>query len=208
MKTKISHLLVSGCLLLSSLPVFAGDMMVRMRAINVMPDESGTPSVVKGDVKLNNASVPEIDFSYFFNENFALELILATTTHKASVHKAAGNTTSIDLGDVSLLPPTLTAQYHHEFGNFKPYVGAGLNYTIFYGADTGDMRSVKYENSFGYALQVGGDYKIAENTYLNFDIKKLYLSTDVEVKDYNGTKVTADVDIDPWIIGLGVGYRF
>lgn len=70
------------------------------------------------------------------------------------------------------------------------------------------MRSVKYENSLGYALQVGGDYKIAENTYLNFDIKKLYLSTDVEVKTYDGTKVTADVDIDPWIIGLGVGYRF
>lgn len=54
-----------------------------------MPDESGTPSVVKGDVKLNNASVPEIDFSYFFNKNFAMELILATTTHKASVQKSA-----------------------------------------------------------------------------------------------------------------------
>ena len=55
---------------------------------------------------------------------------------------------------------------------------------------------------------MGGDYEIAENTFLNFDIKKLYLSTDVEVKTYDGTKVTADVDIDPWIIGLGVGYRF
>lgn len=206
MKTKIGHLVVSGCLLLSSLPVSAGDMMVRMRAINVMPDESGTPSVVKGDVKLNNDSVPEIDFSYFFNKNFAMELILATTTHKASVHKSAID--SIDLGDVSLLPPTLTAQYHHEFGKFKPYVGAGLNYTIFYGADSGAMKSVKYENSFGYALQVGGDFEIAENTFINFDIKKLYLSTDVEVKTYDGTKVTADVDINPWIIGLGVGYRF
>src|SRR5690606_28290768 len=141
-----------------------------------------------------------------FNKNFALELILATTTHKASVKKSALD--SIDLGDVSLLPPTLTAQYHHEFGKFKPYVGAGLNYTIFYGADSGEMRSVKYENSLGYALQVGGDYEIAENTFLNFDVKKLYLSTDVEVKTYDGTKVTADVDIDPWIIGLGVGYRF
>lgn len=151
--------------------------------------------------------MPEIDFSYFFNEHFALELILATTTHKASVHQTTGNA-NIGLGDVSLLPPTLLAQYHHEFGKFKPYLGAGLNYTIFYGADAGDMKSVSYTNSFGYAFQIGADYEIAENVYLNFDLKKLYLSTDVKVKTYTNDTVKADVDIDPIIAGVGIGYRF
>lgn len=206
MKTRISSLLVGSCLLLSSVSAMSADMMVRMRAINVMPDESGKPSIIGGDVNLNNDSVPEIDFSYFFNKNFALELILATTTHKASASKTALN--NLDLGDVSLLPPTLTAQYHHEFGKFKPYVGAGLNYTIFYGADSGVAKSVTYDNSLGYALQVGGDYEIAENTYINFDIKKLYLSTDVHVSTYANGSVDAEVDIDPLIVGLGLGYRF
>lgn len=205
MKFRLSSLALVSVMSLSSVSAFAGNTMVRLRALGVIPDESGKPSVVGGKVNLNNDSVPELDFSYFFNENFALELILATTTHKASVkNSAAGN---LDLGDISLLPPTLLAQYHKEFGNFKPYVGAGLNYTIFYGGDSGEVQSVKYENSMGYALQVGTDYKIAENIYLNFDIKKLYLDTEVRVKA-GGTKVKAQVDIDPWLVGLGIGYRF
>lgn len=182
------------------------NMMVRMRSIAIMPDESGTPSVIGGDVKLSDDTVPEIDFSYFFNDRFALELILATAQHKATANKTALN--NLDLGEVSLLPPTLLAQYHHQFGKFKPYVGAGLNYTIFYNAEPGIARSVHYDNSLGYAFQIGGDYEIADNLYLNFDVKKLYLSTDVEVNTYASGTVKADVDIDPWIVGLGIGTRF
>ena len=206
MKKSVSELLIGTSILLSSASAMSSDMMVRMRAINVMPDESGSPTVVGGDVQLNNASVPEIDFTYFFNKNFALELILATTTHKASATKTALN--NLDLGDVSLLPPTLTAQYHFEMGKFKPYVGAGLNYTIFYGADPGIAKSVRYENSLGYALQLGGDYQIGDNLYLNLDIKKIYLSTDVHVSTYANGSVDAEVDINPLIVGLGLGFRF
>jgi len=184
-----------------------GDMMVRVRAIQVMPDESGTPSIIGGEVQLNNESVPEVDISYFVNKSFAFELVLATATHEASAYNTALNT--LDLGDVSLLPPTLLAQYHHEMGNFKPYVGAGLNYTIFYGEEPqGAVKKITYDNSMGYAFQVGADYKIAENTYFNVDIKKLYLSTDVEVETFSNGTVNAEVDIDPYIIGLGVGFRF
>lgn len=182
------------------------NMMVRMRSITIMPSESGTPSAVGGDVKLTDATVPEIDFSYFFNNNFAVELILATAQHRASANKTSLN--NLDLGEVSLLPPTLLAQYHHEFGKFKPYIGAGINYTVFYNVEPGIARSVHYDNSFGYALQVGGDYEIAESIYINFDIKKLYLSTEVEVNTYSNGTVTADVDINPWIVGLGIGKRF
>lgn len=185
----------------------SGDMLVRLRGLNVMPDESGTPTVVGGEVKLNNESVPEIDFTYFLSDALALELIVATATHEASVYKASGNST-LDLGDVSLLPPTLTLQYHFDMGKFRPYVGAGLNYTFFYGEDTGAMATVNYDNAFGYALQVGGDYEISKDVFINFDIKKLMLSTDVEVVTYNGTRVSAEVDIDPWIIGFGIGHRF
>ncbi|EQC47107.1 OmpW family protein [Bacteriovorax sp. Seq25_V] len=200
--------LVYGVLTLLSLSSLAAEsnMMMRMRVINVMPEEKGTPTVVGGEVKLNNASVPEVDFTYFFNKNFAAELILATTTHKASAYKTSLN--NLDLGDVSLLPPTLLGQYHHDFGNFKPYVGAGINYTIFYGEDTGVAKNVTYDNSVGYAFQVGADYKVADNLYINFDVKKLYLSTDVEVETYSNGTVKAEVDIDPYIVGVGFGFKF
>jgi outer membrane protein len=152
--------------------------------------------------------VPELDFSYFLNKSFALELILATATHSVGAYDTAvGN---LNLGNVSLLPPTLLAQYHHEFGKFKPYVGAGLNYTVFYGADSGsdEIKSISYTNSLGYAFQVGGDYQIGDNLYLNFDIKKLYLSTDVEAITVANAKVKTQVNINPLIVGLGLGYRF
>lgn len=193
-----SKMFVTALVMSSSLNAFADHWMVRTRAISVMPDVSGKAGGT--DVKIGNDSVPEIDFSYFFTKNFALELILGTATHHVSVG-------STSLGSVSLLPPTLLAQYHHEWGNFKPYVGAGLNYTVFYDAQSGAADNMKYDNSFGYALQAGLDYKISEKVYLNLDVKKLKLSTDVTAK-IGGNKVKADVDIDPLIVGVGIGYRF
>lgn len=169
-----------------------------------MPIETGT--VAGGEVTIGNASVPELDFSYFMNEKFALELILATATHSVGVYDAGGS--GLNLGSVSLLPPTLLAQYHHQFGKFKPYAGAGLNYTIFYGADGGAVKSISYENSMGYAFQIGGDYQIGDNLYLNFDIKKLYLSTDVEATTYANAKVESKVNINPYIVGIGLGFKF
>lgn len=205
MKLCLKKTLITAIALSSCMNAFADNWMVRTRALSVMPEVSGTPSGIGGDVRINNQSVPELDFSYFFTKNFALELILATTTHQVGVKGSAIN--NVDLGSVSLLPPTLLAQYHYEWGNFKPYVGAGLNYTMFYDSQSGDVNSVKYDNSFGYALQVGLDYKITEKVYLNLDVKKLYLSTEARV-NAGGTKVKADVDIDPLLVGVGIGYRF
>jgi outer membrane protein len=88
----------------------------------------------------------------------------------------------------------------------SPYVGAGLNYTIFYNEDAGSsITSIDYENSLGYALQAGVDYALDDNWSLNLDVKKLWLDTDVKI---NGGAVTANVNLDPWIVGVGVGYRF
>lgn len=206
MKLCLKKTLITSIALASSLSVFAeNNWMVRTRALAVMPDVSGSPSVIGGDVRINTQSVPELDFTYFFKKNFAMELILATTTHQVGVKNSSLD--NVDLGSVSLLPPTLLAQYHHEWGNFKPYMGAGLNYTMFYNAQSGAVNSVKYDNSFGYALQAGLDYKITEKVYLNLDIKKLYLETTAKVRS-GATRVKADVDIDPLLVGVGIGYRF
>lgn len=181
----------------------AGDVMVRARALWVAPDESAS-TTIGGDVDVSNDFVPEIDFTYFVTDNIALELIAATTQHDVS-HTPTG----INLGEVSLLPPTLTLQYHFmPKERFSPYIGAGLNYTFFYDEDPAAgsaVTSIDYENSIGYALQAGVDYAVADNWYVNFDVKKIFLSTDVSM---NGGAITADVDLDPWLVGAGVGYRF
>jgi len=181
--------------------------LVRVRAINVMPDESATIQAIGGDAEISNQLVPELDISYFFAENFAAELILATTPHDvAATGTALGD---VDLGDVWLLPPTLTLQYHFSpRASIRPYVGAGLNYTIFYNEDPGAAVGVDYDNSLGYALQAGADIPIGDTYFANIDVKKLFLSTDVTVNAGAAGTVGADVDIDPWIIGVGVGRRF
>jgi len=182
---------------------------VRFRLISVIPNESATIETIEGDVNISTAFVPELDFTYFFTENWAAELILATTNHDVkAVNTAAGN---INLGDVWLLPPTLTFQYHFTGGALKPYLGAGLNYTIFYGVDEGPVAdSVDYDNSVGFALQAGLDYSLGDKWFLNVDFKQIFLQTDATVNATTalGATVKADVDINPLVIGFGVGMKF
>lgn len=97
-------------------------------------------------------------------------------------------------------------QYHFDAGHgIKPYVGAGVNYTMFFGEDAKDVDSLELENSFGWGLQAGVDIHLRDNWFLNVDVKKLWLDTEAKV---NGGAITTDVAIDPWIVGVGLGYRF
>ena len=197
--------------------------MVRGRILGVLPDESADLSTsgvdLIGDAKIDEQYVPELDITYFFNKNIAAELILAVTPHDVS---AVGVTVpgaltdaDIDLGDVWLLPPTLTLQYHFDTGSsFKPYVGAGLNVTFFFNEDEGPVAdAIDYDTGIGYALQAGFDYDLDGTPggwAFNADVKKLWLNTDVTV-DFTtalGASVNADVDIDPLIVGVGFGYKY
>ncbi len=182
--------------------------LVRLRAIAMVPDESSTVTVIGGNIDLTNDYVPEIDITYFIKPNIAVELILATTTHDG---KDKGSTLgTVDLGEVSLLPPILTLQYHFmPDAKFRPYAGAGINYTIFYDAKApgGTVTSVEYENSFGFALQAGIDIELGfdDRWAVNFDVKKVFLETDAKL---NNGAILADLEIDPWVFGLGLAYRF
>lgn len=181
--------------------------IIRARALMVDPDESANITQIGGTVDIDEQYVPELDFTYFFTRNVAAELILATTPHDVTaINTTAGQ---VDLGSVWLLPPTLTLQYHflpdHE--TFRPYVGAGVNYTHFYGEDKGAVNSIDYDDSVSYALQAGFDYGLDENWAINFDVKKVMINTDVRIQS-GPTRIDADVDIDPWIFGVGVAYRF
>lgn len=191
-----------------SLPLAAsaandGPWMVRVRGLLVAPSESATITPIGGDVSIDRSVVPEVDVSYFFAKNWAVELIAAVTPHDVT------HSTGVDLGGAWLLPPTLTLQYHFDPDGaaMRPYIGAGINYTTFFGIDEPAGLSISYDDSFGLALQVGIDIPFGNGWSANIDVKKIYINTDVTILGL-GPVVRADVDIDPIVVGMGVGYRY
>ncbi|MET0518383.1 MAG: OmpW family outer membrane protein [Burkholderiaceae bacterium] len=175
--------------------------LVRLRAVQL---DSANRDSTGLDLSINNKWIPEVDISYFFTPQWAAELVL-TYPQKQTVRSAGA-----DIGSLKHLPPTLTLQYHlTELGNFKPYVGAGLNYTHFSSvhftpAVTAALQPSLSKSSFGLAAQIGVDYALAKNTVLNLDIKKVQIRTDVRSA---GSKV-GEFKVDPWLLGVGVGWRF
>lgn len=185
---------------------------VRLRGVGVIPNEEANIGIIGGDVNISNSFIPELDFTYFFTEHFAAELILGTTKHDVqAVETAAGD---VDLGSVWLLPPTLTAQYHFYASKnkvFKPYIGAGVNYTLFYNVESGAVADVEYDNAVGFAAQLGFDLMIDDTFFVNVDAKRLFLKTDVTVDASNlapDLSIPAEVDINPWLLGIGFGMKF
>lgn len=187
-------------------PVFAQEAqspwLVRVRAVNLSPENKSDQVGGTGAsdrITINNKVIPEFDVSYFFTPNIAAELVL-TYPQKQDV-RLDGN----KIGTFKHLPPTLTLQYHFmPEAAFSPYVGAGINYTRISSVNLANGLQLD-SSSVGGALQIGADYKINKNWLINFDIKKVQISSDV--KTASGTKVS-NVKIDPWLIGVGVGYRF
>ena len=208
-RTAASALAIATALLAHSAcaadPYEAGTVLLRARAIGVIPDERSTISAIGGAVDATNQVVPEFDITYFVTPNVGLELIAAVTKHSVVAKGTAAGT--VDLGSAWLLPPTLTAQYHFDVGGMKPYVGAGINYTTFFSTNlpkTGPVTAIKYGDSIGPAVQVGVDIPTSDRWFINVDLKKVWLKTDVKV---NAGAINASVHLDPWIVGAGFGYR-
>ena len=185
--------LLSGAALAEQSP-----WLIRARAVGL--DMSNKDSTGLG-LSVNNKTIPEIDISYFINKNVAVELIL-TVPQKQTVNSTALGT---DIGTFKHLPPVITLQYHFDnFADFKPYVGAGLNYTQITQVNLLDGGANINSHSWGGALQAGIDFPIDKNLSFNIDIKKLSLKTDVFVGGAN----RGVLKLDPTLIGVGLGYRY
>jgi outer membrane protein len=196
----------------------AGDVLLRGRFIVVAPQDSSgdvLPAFPGEGVSVNTAYAPEVDVTYMLTNNLGLELIAATTKHSAS--GTTGTTGSIGkLADTWVLPPTLTLQYHFApAGRIRPYVGAGLNYTIFYKERaSGSLESavgptnVSLKDSFGYALQVGADIPLNSSLFLNLDLKYIDMDTTARLATTAAGVQRVDIHIDPLVFGVGIGVRF
>lgn len=215
-----SKMLLGVALACAAMPVAAkqGDVIVRVRTILVAPNEKSGP-ILPGfpgeTVGVGNSFMPEIDFTYMATNHLGFELILATTKHNLSGR--TGTTGSIGkLATTWVLPPTLTAQYHFvPDGHVRPYVGAGINYSIFWNEDASDgletavgRTHVRLSDSVGWAAQAGVDIDLTKKIFLNLDIKYIDMRTTARLATaaVGGQKVK--VDINPIVAGIGLGMRF
>jgi outer membrane protein len=177
--------------------------MVRVRAVDLLWTNGQSGSVVQGaNVKAKDQMIPELDVSYFFTKNIAAELVL---TYPQTIQIDAGGN---KLGTIKALPPSLLLQYHFtDFGAFKPYVGAGVNYTIFTSRNNLGNGAYSVDNSsFGAVGQVGMDYMFDKNWGLNVDLKYATMSTNVTTTS-NGANV-GKLTLNPWMPAVGVTYKF
>ena len=215
MKKSLIVILVSALLAPALSFAEKGDFVVRLRATHVAPDETSKLSSIGGAVnealvgaslEVESNTIAEIDFSYYITKNIAAELILAAgTRHDVNV---VGNAAAQKLGSVNLLPPTLTAQWHfNPDQTFDPYAGAGISYVR--AMDNGlnsTLGGIHIDrNIFGPALQAGFDVNLQDKWLVNFDVKKIWFSSDVFLNP--STKIDS-LDIDPWVVSFGVGKKF
>jgi outer membrane protein len=185
-----------------------GSWIVRGRAVHL--DSANTNS---GDLRaalggaeasINDRWLPEVDITYFYTPNIAVELVLTYPQKQTLSVSGVGK-----IGSFKHLPPTLSLQYHFTgLSGFRPYVGAGLNYT--------NLSDVKWDpavqplglnlkrNSYGLSIGAGFDVPMGGGWLFNADVKKVQIKTDVSSF---GTKI-GTFKVDPTLVSLGVGKRF
>ena len=239
MKKTLVALAVCATLIPSLAMAEAGDIVVRLRATHINPDESsklgettdrayaGNPAYSatiygssSANLKVDSNTIPELDVSYYITKNIAAELILALgSKHDVSVNGASTDGVIVHkLGKVNLLPPTLTLQWHfNPDQTFDPYVGAGVSYVrAMDNGLTADLSEATLgsnpiridRNNWGAALQAGLDVNLENRWLVNFDVKKIFVDTDVKLNLGDGYRKIDNLDIDPWVVSVGFGKKF
>lgn len=189
----------------------AGSFLIRGHVLGVFPqDRNSSIEAVGGRVDISNRVAPELDFSYFFTDHLATQLI--ATLLRPSVRARDTAVGDLDVGAVNVLPPTLTLQYHffpHQ--KFSPYIGAGATAFILFNSKPargdGVVTDFNTDSHLGAALQAGLDYNISGRWFANVEVNQVFAKTNATVSTVLGT-VRAKSSVDPILVGIGIGYRF
>ncbi|MCL5043210.1 MAG: outer membrane beta-barrel protein [Gammaproteobacteria bacterium] len=203
----------------------AGDIIVRAGAVTVDPRESSSriDHAVLGKVPGSKATLDSdtqlgLNFMYMLTDQVGIELLAATPfSHTVGVKGMPGPYAGLNgkLGDIKHLPPTLSAVWYpmQQQSAFKPYVGAGLNYTTFFSENLSSEAKGKgfsgfsLDDSWGLAFQVGADYMLNDNLMINAQVRYIDISTTGRTR-LAGDRVKVDVDVDPMVYMVGLGYKF
>lgn len=201
----------------------AGSFIVRAGAAHVAPNDSSSrvSTTVTGPIAGSKATVNSdtqlgLTFAYKLTDHIGVELLAATPfSHQVNV-KGVGPGIDGKFADVKHLPPTLTLQYYpmEKTSRWQPYVGAGLNYTVFFQEKltstqkTNGFSSLSLKDSWGLALQVGMDYMLTDRLMFNASVWHIDIDTKATLRHSALGKTKVNVDIDPWVFMVGLGYKF
>ena len=192
-----------------------GDWIIR-GGVGVVDPSSTAYESVPDDLKIivDSGTAVTLTGVYMLSPNWGFE-ILASTPFSHDIKAAAiSGPGEIKIGETKHLPPTFSFQYHFmPDGKFQPYVGAGLNWTLFFDESIdetifGTGASIKIDDSFGFAAQVGGDFLFGDRMTLNFDLRYIDISPDVTLTDPIEGSDTIGIDIDPIVYSVNLGFRF
>lgn len=168
------------------------------------------PGVVpNADVNVDSQFGPTVTAEYFLMNNLGVELVAALPFKHEIYAKGLGLVAS-----TKHLPPTVTFQYHFDLPNtkFKPFIGAGVNYTIFFDEKTvGKLngKDLEIDDSVGASARLGLDYQFNKNQAIRADVRWIDISPDVVVTNADNTvAATGTVDIDPLVYGLSYVHTF
>ncbi len=223
---------------------------VRLRATAIIPDGKTTVydtlgailpvlgastgpggQILGAGAKVSTTVIPELDVSYYFTKNIAIEAICCLSKHNVT---GTGVLNGLNIGSTWVFPPTVLLQYHFtNFGAFQPYIGVGVNFTAYFGQKSGGnwapfftpalgftgmntISNLSIGSSWGVAGQVGFDYMINSNWGLNVDVKRIMMQPTATALVWNtvaaplvgAIPVRAKVNIDPWVVSAGITYRF
>ena len=226
-QTLSAALILAPALLAASVTAHAhqaGDIIVRAGAVTVDPreDSSGIAlgaADLGGKATLDSDTQLGLNFAYMLTDNVGLELLAATPfSHDVDV---AGSPAGLDalngnLGSIKHLPPTLSAVWYPLQSNsaFQPYVGAGVNFTWFFDESVSseakgkNFRGLDLDNSWGLAAQIGADYMLTDRVMLNGQIRYIDIDTSGTTHLDGVGRLKVDVDVDPMVYMVGLGYKF
>ena len=209
LSTAVIVFLITSVFSLTAVAKEAGDWIVRAGITYIDPksDNGTVPGEPPIELDVGSATMLTFDGTYMITSNFGIEL-LAALPFKHDIYGESDSERQ-KLATVKQLPPTLSAVYHFNTqGKFQPYVGAGVNWTIFFDEneknDLDDLDvSLKLTNSLGLAAVFGIDVALTEKMFLNGNIRYMDIDTDVKL---DGTKV-ATATIDPWVYAINIGWK-
>ena len=198
----------------------AGDIILRAGAATVDPQEDSSALELNGATLGGQATVDSntqlgLTGTFMLTDNLGIGLLAATPFEHEVGLKGLGGLDG-KLADIKHLPPTLTLQYFPlaASSRLQPYVGAGLNYTTFFEEDLTSERegqgfsNLELDDSWGLALEAGVDYMLTDNLLVNATVWYLDIDTTATTDLAGAGQVKVDVDIDPWVYMVGLGYKF
>lgn len=186
-----------------------------VRFLSVRPhDSSGTIATTGTRLGVDPTRTGELDLTYMITWAWGVELGLSRT--RPALTSTGGSFGGLKAGTIGMSFASATVQYHFEtLGRLRPYLGVGASLASFSGyhpshdlGSTG-VSAISFTDSLGVASQAGLDVAVTDRVSVNLDVRYLTIGSDAKISHVtSGTLDTIRLDFNPWLIGIGVGYRF